>query len=56
VIPEPQRTYLVELLDALGAAADDFVMAGAQAMKFVVEKARGTKDVDFLLNVVALRK
>jgi hypothetical protein len=56
VIPEPQRTYLVELLDALGAAADDFVMAGAQAVKFVVEKARGTKDVDFLLNVVALRK
>jgi len=25
-------------------------------MKFAVEKARGTKDVDFLLNVVALRK
>jgi hypothetical protein len=56
VIPEPQRTYLLELLDALGPAADDFVVAGAQAMKFVVEKARGTKDVDFLLNVLALRK
>jgi hypothetical protein len=56
VIPEPQRTYLLELLDALGAVADDFVVAGAQAMKFVVDKARGTKDVDFLLNVLALRK
>jgi hypothetical protein len=56
VIPEPQRTYLLELLAALGAAADDFVIAGAQAMKFTVEKARGTKDVDFILNVVALRK
>jgi hypothetical protein len=56
VIPEPQRTYLLELLNALGTASDDFVVAGAQAMKFVVEKARGTKDVDFLLNVLALRK
>ncbi len=25
-------------------------------MKFTVEKARGTKDVDFILNVIALRK
>ena len=56
MIPEPQRTYLLELLYALGPAAEDFVVAGAQAMKFVVEKARATKDVDFLLNVLALRK
>jgi hypothetical protein len=56
VIPEPQRTYLLELLNALGPAAQDFVIAGAQAMKFAVEEARGTKDFDFLLNVVALRK
>jgi hypothetical protein len=56
MIPEPQRTYVLELLAALGSAADDFVVAGAQAMKFTVEKARGTKDVDFILNVIALRK
>ena len=56
MIPEPQRTYLLELLQALGPAADDFVVAGAQAMKFAVQKARGTKDFDFILNVVALRK
>ena len=56
MIPEPQRTYLLELLNALGDAAEDFVVAGAQAMKFIIEKARGTKDVDFLLNVLALRK
>jgi hypothetical protein len=56
VIPEPQRTYLLELLHALGPAADDFVVAGAQAMKFVVDNARGTKDVDFLLNVLALER
>jgi hypothetical protein len=55
VIPEPQRTYVLELLAALGDAADDFVVAGAQAMKFSVAKARGTKDVDFILNVIALR-
>jgi len=43
---EPQRTYLLELLAALGPAADDFVIAGAQAIKFAVKDARGTKDVD----------
>jgi hypothetical protein len=56
VIPEPQHTYLLELLNALGPAAEDFIVAGAQAMKFAVVQARATKDVDFLLNVLALRK
>jgi hypothetical protein len=56
MIPEPQLTYVLELLAALGPAADDFVVAGAQAMKFTVAKARATKDVDFILNVIALRK
>ena len=55
MIPEPQRTYLLELLAALGPAADDFVIAVAQAIKFAVKDARGTKDVDFILNVIALR-
>ncbi len=40
MIPEPQRTYVLELLAALGAAADDFVVAGAQAMKFSTAKAQ----------------
>jgi hypothetical protein len=56
MIPEPQLTYLLELLHTLGPAAEDFVVAGAQAMKFSVTRARGTKDFDFLLNVMALRK
>lgn len=56
VIPEPQRTYLLELLHALGKTADDFVVAGAQAIKFIVTDARGTKDFDFVLDVLALRK
>jgi hypothetical protein len=56
MIPEPQLTYLLELLHALGPAAADFVVAGAQAMKFSVKQARTTKDFDFLLNVMALRK
>lgn len=55
VIPEPQRTYVLELLQALGPAADEFVVAGAQAMKFMVERARATKDIDFVLDVVKLR-
>lgn len=55
MIPEPQRTYLLELLNALGPAAEDFIVAGAQAIKFAVVQARATKDVDFLLNVLALR-
>jgi hypothetical protein len=55
VIPEPQRTYVLELFQALGPADDDFVVAGAQAMKFMVERARATKDIDFILDVVSLR-
>ncbi|HXA79598.1 MAG TPA: hypothetical protein VNV41_20875 [Candidatus Acidoferrales bacterium] len=56
MIPEPQRTYVLELIAALGPAANDFILAGAQAIKFTVTGARGTKDVDFLLNVTALRE
>ncbi len=55
MIPESQRTYVLELLAALGPAAKDFVIAGAQAIKFAAKNARGTKDVDFILNVIALR-
>jgi hypothetical protein len=50
----------LELLNALGQAADDFVVAGAQAMKFVLERARATKDsrnqgLDFVLDVIGLQ-
>jgi len=55
MIPEPQRTYVLELLKALGATADGFVVAGAQAMKFMLSQARATKDIDFVLDVIALR-
>ena len=55
MIPEPQRTYLLELLHALGPAASDFVVAGAQAMRFMMDQARATKDIDFVLDVVKLR-
>jgi Nucleotidyl transferase AbiEii toxin, Type IV TA system len=56
VIPEPQRTYVLELLKALGPTAEDFVIAGAQAIKFMLKEARGTKDVDFVLDVARLRE
>ena len=55
MIPEPQKTYVLELLYALGTTADEFVVAGAQAMKFMLERARATKDIDFVLDVVRLR-
>jgi len=55
VIPEPQRTYVLELLHALGPASGDFVVEGAHAMKFMVERAGATKDIDFVLDVVKLR-
>jgi hypothetical protein len=38
-IPEPQRTYVLELLTALGPAAEGFVLVGAQALKFVLPHA-----------------
>lgn len=56
IIREPQRTYLLELLIALGPAADCFVLAGAQAIKFAVPAPRATKDFDFVLDVLSLRQ
>lgn len=55
MIPEPQRTYVLELIHALGPLADSFIIAGAQAMKFAIRRARATKDIDFVLDVVQLR-
>jgi len=55
MILEPQRTYVLELFKSLGPAANGFVVAGAQAMKFMLSQARGTKDIDFVLDVIALR-
>jgi len=55
MISEPQQTYVLELFKALGAVADGFVVVGAQAMKFLLGQARATKDIDFVLDVIALR-
>ena len=46
----------MELFKALGAIADGFVVAGAQAMKFMMSQARATRDIDFVLNVVAAQR
>jgi len=56
MINEPQLTYLLELLNALGEMSDNFVLAGARAIGFNVNQARHTKDFDFILNVVVLSK
>lgn len=55
IIKEPQLGYLIELFTELGSAADEFVLVGGQAMYFMVDKPRPTKDFDFVLNVIALR-
>jgi len=56
VIPEPQRTYLLELLTALGPAADGLILVGGHALRFMVARPRGTRDFDFVLDVGYLRK
>lgn len=55
VIPEPQKTYVLELFEALGATGNGFVIAGAQAMKFYVQQSRATRDIDFILDAIRLR-
>jgi hypothetical protein len=55
VIPEPQRTYLLELLTALGPAASGFVLVGGHALRFMVARPRATRDFDFVLDVGYLR-
>lgn len=55
MIADPQKAYVLELFQALGPAAESFVVAGAQAMKFHVPEARATRDVDFMLDAVQLR-
>lgn len=55
LIPEPQRTYLLELLTALGPAADGLVLVGGHALRFMTAQPRGTKDFDFVLDVAYLR-
>ena len=56
MIPEPQKAYLLELLVPLGPAADEFVLVGGQALKFVLGQARATRDFDFLLDAISLRE
>ncbi len=56
MIKEPQKAYLLELLIELGDLASDFVLAGGQAIHFMVEKVRPTIDFDFVLDVYSLRE
>lgn len=56
MIEEPQLSYLLELITELGSVADNFVLAGAQAIRLTGITTRRTKDLDFVLNVIALRK
>ena len=55
MIPEPQRTYLLELLVALGSAADGMVLVGGQALRFMTPRPRPTRDFDFVLDIPFFR-
>ncbi len=55
VIPEPQRAYLLELLSALGPAAEGLVLVGGHALRFMIARPRPTRDFDFVLDVGYLR-
>jgi len=55
IIQGPQLNYLLELFVELGKAGRDFVLAGARAIHFYVDKPRFTGDFDFILDVLPLR-
>lgn len=50
MIPYPHRSYVLELFNALGDAAKDFVLVGGQALRFHAD-ARATRDFDFVVDV-----
>ncbi len=56
MIPEPQRTYLLELLSALGPAAKGFILVGGHALRFMIARPRVTHDFDFVLDAGYLRR
>lgn len=53
---ELQKGYLIELITELGDLSDSFVLIGGQALPFLTKTPRATKDIDFVLDVFALRK
>ena len=47
--------YLLELLSALGPAAEGLVLVGGHALRFMIARPRATRDFDFVLDVGYLR-
>ena len=56
ILKEPHKSYMLELMKGFGEAAGEFILAGAQSMRFSVPEARLTRDFDFVLDIVALRE
>lgn len=56
MIEQPQLSYFIEFISSLGDAAENFVLVGAQAMRFWQENVRYTKDTDLVLGVHKLAK
>lgn len=55
-ITDIQKSHLIEFMVELKELADSFVLIGGQALPFLTESSRLTKDIDFALDVFALRK
>ncbi len=47
LIPEPQKTHLLELRAALGPATNEFALVGGKSLKLVLSGTRATRDFDF---------
>jgi hypothetical protein len=56
MIEQPQLSYFIEFMSALGDAAENFVLVGAQAMRFWHKNVRYTKDTDLVLGAHKLKK
>ena len=54
-VTELQKSHLIELLFELKELADSFVLIGGQALPYLTKSPRTTKDIDFILDVIALR-
>ncbi len=48
ILKDPHKGYVLELMMALGEARKEFVLVGAQSMRFSVSNPRRTSDFDFV--------
>jgi hypothetical protein len=55
-VTDLQKSYLIEFITELKRLADSFVLISGQALPYLIKNPRTTKDINFVLDVYALRK